>query len=149
MGDSLKQWERINLPYKIILEFQVVTILWRDIHVRSICFHFRWKSKVIFELFFSRSAVSNSFWNHGLQHASLSCPSPSPRVCSNSCQLSQWWHPTISSYYPLLLLSVFPSVRFVPCWKKESVDSLHKVAKALELQLWHQSFQWIFKTDFL
>ena len=76
----------------------MVTILWRDIHVRSIYFHFRWKAKVIFELLFSRSTVSNSFWPHGLQHASLSCPSPSPRVCSNSCPLSQWWHPTISSY---------------------------------------------------
>ena len=33
---------------------------------------------------------------HGLQHASLPCPSLSPRVCSNSCPLSQWCHPTIS-----------------------------------------------------
>ena len=92
-----------------------MTILWRDIHVRSICFHFRWKTKVIFELLFSRSTVSKSFWPHGLQHASLSCPSPSPRVCSNSCPLSQWWHLTISSYYPLLLQpSTFSSIRFFP-----------------------------------
>ena len=34
---------------------------------------------------------------HGLQHASLPCPSPSSRVCSNSCPLSRWCHPTISS----------------------------------------------------
>ena len=34
---------------------------------------------------------------HGLQHASLPCPSLSPRVCSNSHPLSQWCHPTISS----------------------------------------------------
>ena len=34
---------------------------------------------------------------HGLQHARLPCPSPSPRVCSNSCLLSRWCHPTISS----------------------------------------------------
>ena len=33
----------------------------------------------------------------GLQHARLPCPSLSPRVCSNSCPLSQWCHPTISS----------------------------------------------------
>ena len=33
----------------------------------------------------------------GLQHASLPCSSPSPRACSNSCPLSQWCHPTISS----------------------------------------------------
>ena len=34
---------------------------------------------------------------HGLQHARLPCPSPSPRTYSNSCALSQWCHPTISS----------------------------------------------------
>ena len=34
---------------------------------------------------------------HGLQHARLPCPSLSPRICSDSCPLSQWWHPTISS----------------------------------------------------
>ena len=45
----------------------------------------------------SRSAMSNSLWPHGLQHARLPCPSPSPRACSNSCPLSQWGHPTISS----------------------------------------------------
>ena len=36
-------------------------------------------------------------WHHGLQHASLPCPSPSPGACSNSCLLSQWCHRTISS----------------------------------------------------
>ena len=34
---------------------------------------------------------------HGLQHARIPCPSPSPRVCANSCPLSRWCHPTISS----------------------------------------------------
>ena len=34
---------------------------------------------------------------HGLQHARLPCPSPSPRVCSDSCPLRRWCHPTISS----------------------------------------------------
>ena len=51
----------------------------------------------IYMLLFSRSVVSNSLQPHGLQHARLSCPSPSPRVCSNSCPLSQWCHPTIST----------------------------------------------------
>ena len=41
--------------------------------------------------------MSDSFWPHGLQHARLPCPSPSPRACSNSCPWSQWCHPTISS----------------------------------------------------
>ena len=43
------------------------------------------------------SVVSESLKSHGLQHARLPCPSPSPGVCSNSCPLSQWCHPTISS----------------------------------------------------
>ena len=38
-----------------------------------------------------------TLWPHGLQHNRLLCPSPSPRLCSNSCPLSQWCHPTISS----------------------------------------------------
>ena len=46
---------------------------------------------------FSHSVVSDSLWPHGLQHARPPCPSPTPRVYSNSCQLSQWCHPTISS----------------------------------------------------
>ena len=44
------------------------------------------------------SVVSHSLWPHGLQHAKLPLPSQSPRVCSNSCPLSQWCHPTISSF---------------------------------------------------
>ena len=46
---------------------------------------------------FSHSVVSNSLWPHGLQHARPPCPSPTPRVYSNSHPLSQWCHPTISS----------------------------------------------------
>ena len=46
---------------------------------------------------FSRSVVSNSLQPHGLQHARPPCPSPTPRVHSNSCPLSWWYHPTISS----------------------------------------------------
>ena len=46
------------------------------------------------------------------QHARLSCPLPSPRVCWNSCPLSRWCHPTIPSVAPLLLLpSIFSSIR--------------------------------------
>ena len=41
--------------------------------------------------------MSDSLWLHGLQHARLPCPSLSPRVCSNSCQLHRWCRPTISS----------------------------------------------------
>ena len=46
---------------------------------------------------FNCSVMSDSLWPHGLQRARLLCPSLSPRVCSNSCPLSRWCHPTISS----------------------------------------------------
>ena len=58
------------------------------------------------------SVVSSSLPPHGLQHARPPCPSLAPRVYSNSCPLSQWCHPTISSCQPLLLPpSVFSSIR--------------------------------------
>ena len=46
---------------------------------------------------FSRLVMSNSLRPHGLQHARPPCPSPTPRVYLNSCPLSWWFHPTISS----------------------------------------------------
>ena len=46
---------------------------------------------------FSHSVVSESSRRHGLQHPRLPCPSPTPRACSDSCPLSRWCHPTISS----------------------------------------------------
>ena len=42
-------------------------------------------------------SLCNSLWPHGLEHTRLPCPSRSPGVCSNSCLLSRWCHPTISS----------------------------------------------------
>ena len=38
-----------------------------------------------------------TLWPHGLQYVRFPCPSWTPRPCSNSCPLSQWWHPTTSS----------------------------------------------------
>ena len=65
-------------------------------------------------LLFSRSVVSSSLRPHGLQHTRLRCPSPSPRVCSNSWPLSQWVRPSnhLILCCPLLLLaSTFPSIK--------------------------------------
>ena len=59
--------------------------------------HLRMTEIQFSSLRFSCSGVSSSSWLHRLQHARLPCPSPSPRACSNSCPLSQWCHPTISS----------------------------------------------------
>ena len=53
--------------------------------------------QVFHTLLFSHSVLSEFLWPHGLQHARLPCPSPSPGVYSNSCPLSGWCHPAISS----------------------------------------------------
>ena len=89
--------------------------------------------------------MSNSLWLHGLQHARLPCPSLFPRVCSNSYPLSSWCHPTISSSVtpsPALNLSQHQGLLH---W----ISSSHQVTKVLEFQLHYQSFQRIFRTDFL
>ena len=64
----------------------------------------------MFLLLFSHSVMSNTLQPHGLQHARLLCPSPSPRACSNSCPLSRWCHPTISDTVILFsCLQPFPA----------------------------------------
>ena len=89
--------------------------------------------------------MSYSMQPHGLQHARLPCPSPTPRACSNSCPLSQWCHPNISSsVVPFSCLQSFQHQGLFQ-W----VGSLHQVAQVLEFQLQHESFQWIFRADFL
>ena len=63
-------------------------------------------------LLFSHSTVSDSLLSHGLQHARLPSPSPSPGVCLNSCPLSWWcYHHLILCHSLLFLLSVVPSIR--------------------------------------
>ena len=90
-------------------------------------------------------AVSYSLQPHGLQHARLLCPLLSPRICSNSCPLSWWCYLTIStsttpfSFCP----QSFPASGIFQ-W----VGSWHQVAKVLQLQFQHQSFQWIFRISF-
>ena len=60
--------------------------------------------------------MSNSLKPHGLQHTRLPCPSPSPRVCSNSCPIESAMPPNhLILCHPLLLLpSIFPSIRIFP-----------------------------------
>ena len=83
---------------------------------------------------------------HGLQHTRLPCSSPSPGACSNSCPLSLWYHPTIlSSVIHFSCFFFLSQYQGIFQW----VSSSHQVAKILELQLQHQSFQWIFRVDFL
>ena len=92
---------------------------------------------------FSHSVVSASLWPHGLQHTRLPSPSYSLGVCSNSCPLNRWCHPTI--LFSVTLFSSCPQSFPASGFFSVSFGSSHQVAKALELQLQHQSFQWIFR----
>ena len=92
---------------------------------------------------FSCLVTSSSLRPHGLQHAITPCPSPTPRVYSNSCPSSQWCHPTISS-------SIIP---FSSCLQSflasRSFHMSQVFASGAKFQLQHQSLQWILRTDFL
>ena len=94
----------------------------------------------------AHSVLPRPFRHHGLQHAKLPCPSLSSWACSNLFPLSWWCHPTIS-------FSVAP---FSSCSQSFSVSGSFPMrllfeswARVLEFQLLHQSFQWVFRVDFL
>ena len=100
-------------------------IYWISLHLFlihwSVClcmhqYHTVLIKKAVFFLLFSHSVMSDSLWPHGLQHARLPCPSPSPRVCSNSCLLSWWCHPTSwPSVVPFFsCLQSFPASQYFP-----------------------------------
>ena len=55
--------------------------------------------------------VSDSLQSHRLHHTRLPCPLPTPGVCSNSCPLSRWCYPTISSSVAPFSSCIFPSIR--------------------------------------
>ena len=87
---------------------------------------------------FSCSVMSDSLQPHGLQHTRPACPSPTPRVCSNI----QPSHPLLSPSPPAFNLSQHQGLF-------QGVSSSHQVAKALELQPQHHSFQRTPRTDLL
>ena len=91
------------------------------------------------EFQFSRSVVSNSLQPRELQQTRPPCPSPTPGVHQNSCALNWWCYPAISSSaVPFSSCpQSLPTSRFFQ-W----VNSSYEVAKILEFQLKHQSFQW-------
>ena len=75
---------------------------------------------------FSWSVMSHSLWPHGLQHARSPCLLPTPGVYSNSCPLSRWCHPIITSS-----AFSFSQDQGLFQW----VSSSYQVAKVFEFQL--------------
>ena len=122
--------------------------------VFCICdYYFCFVKKFICTIFWFHMSVS---WIQLLSHVRLfatpwtaarkaSLSITNSRVHSNSCPLSQWCHPTISSsVVPFSHLRSFPASGYF-----QMFSSLHQVAKMLKFKLQYQSFQWIFRTDFL
>ena len=88
----------------------------------------------------------DSLQPHGLQQARIPCVSLYPRDCSNPCPLSQWCvQPSHPRFPPLPLSLTLSQHKGLFQW----VISLHQVAKVLDLQQQHQSFQWIPRVNFL
>ena len=80
--------------------------------------------------------MSDSLRPHGLQHARLPCPSPTPGVYSNSCPLSRWCHPAISaSVIPFSCLQSFPASESL-----QMTQLFTSSGQILEFWLQHQSF---------
>jgi len=104
---------------------------------------------------FSRSVVSNSLRPHESQHARPPCPSPTPRVHSNSCPLSRWCHPAISSSvvpfsscpqslpasksFPMSQLFAWGGQSITPMKLKDAC-SLVAGSQREELRLWQRSW---------
>ena len=86
----------------------------------------RWFQMLL--LLFSCPVMSNSLWPHGLQHTRPPCPSPSPRVCPSSCSLHRWYPIHLIFWHPLLLPSIFPSIRVFS--NESAVCTSYKMATA-------------------
>ena len=94
---------------------------------------------------FSRTVMSDTLWSHELQHARPPCPSPNPeptQTCVRASDAIQPSHPLLSPSPPVFNLSQHQGLF-------KWVNSSHQVAKVLQFQLHHWSFQWTTRTDLL
>ena len=85
--------------HKLVIHFQITQPIYKELALRELSML----------LLFRCSVASDSLQPRGQQHARLPCPSPSPRICSNSCPLSRWclqpFHPLLSFSHPAFNLS--------------------------------------------
>ena len=83
--------------------------------------------------------MSNSLQPHGLHHARLPCPSPIPRAYLNSCPLSWWCHPTISSS----VVSFTSRLRYFPASGSSGGQSIGASASASVLPMNAAAAKWL------
>ena len=105
----------VGSPSLLQWVFQTQELNWGILHCRQILYQLSYQGspyfkemayfgvilkymfKYIYSVQVSHSVVSDSLRPHGLEHARLPCPSPTPRAYSNSCPLNRWCHPTFPS----------------------------------------------------
>ena len=88
---------------------------------------------------FNHSVESNYLRPHELQHTRSSCPSPTPGVYPNSCPLSRWCHPTISSF--VVPISSCP-LSFLASRSFQMSQLFAWGGQSIGVSASHQSFQW-------
>ena len=113
-SNNLRCWWDVSFCGSVLLGFlsQTIKKMFYSLYYQLFIIHFSYhffnshlktsKARLLYSYLepsvqFSRSVVSNSLWPHELEHARPPCPSPTPRVHSNSFPSSQWCHPAISS----------------------------------------------------
>ena len=154
-----KLWTSLSRLLKNIMELIIVIAFKQKLHLNfyhlynSICVLSKMSTKTIYILrcnwhlsHFSCSVVSDSLQPHGFQDASFPVHHPVPELARTHVhQVSgaiQPSHPLSSPSPPALNLSQHQGLF-------KWVGSSHQVAKVLQFQLQHHSFQWIFRTDLL
>ena len=134
-----REYSRSNKEGCVHACVQASVCVWGGV---GVCVHVNVESWVQF----SRSVMSDSLWPHEPQHTRPPCPSPTPGVYPNSCPLSRWCHTTVSSSVgPFSSCPQFFQHQGLFKW----VSPLHQVAKVLEIQLQHQSSQWVNRTGWI
>ena len=132
-----------NLSALRLLPLLLLMILhWFPLY-RSLCLYLGKKQTAYFMLLLlSCSVVSDSLQPNGLQHTRLPCPSPSPRVYSDSGPSSQWCHPASSSSDTLFSFcpQSFPAPGTFPISQLFASGDQNTGTSA--------SFQWVFRVDF-
>ena len=121
------------------------SLFWLWLQFLGVCMSVQYYLVVHFQ--FSCSVMSDSLWPPESQHATPPCPSPAPRVYSNSCPSSRWYHPAILS-------SVVP---FSSCPQSLPASGYFPMSQLFvwggqsnwSFQLQYQSFQWTPRTDLL
>ena len=143
---KFKDGNLLILNYKILMENEMKQNWTLTLEIYSYSLYCsNLEENIDYDQFSSVQLLTRVMATPRLQHKRPPCP-PAPRACSNSCPSSRWCDLTISS--PVI---PFPSClqSFPASGSFQMSQFSHQVAKVLELQLQHHSFQWIFRTDFL